>query len=117
MRKTVGRSRGRRNNQGKREGGRRRRDRERERGGSDLKGKRRRIKSLLSSREKIACVRSACLGVGSGIGNRDDRATKYVVGNRENEEKEDLPGLGEIESSMGRGWSPAQSCRTVSSSE
>ena len=43
------------------------------------------------------------VGVGSGIGNRDDRATMYVVGNRENEEKEDLPELGEIESSMGRG--------------
>ena len=46
------------------------------------------------------------VGVGSGIGNRDDRATTYVVGNRENEEKEDLPELGEIESSMGRGSSP-----------
>ena len=57
------------------------------------------------------------VGVGSGIGNRDDRATTYVVGNRENEEKEDLPELGEIESSMGGGSSPAQSCRTVSSSE
>ena len=30
------------------------------------------------------------VGVGLEIGNRDDRATTYVVGNRENEEKEDL---------------------------
>ena len=50
-----------------------------------MKRKRLRIKSLLSSREKIACVREVDRESGIGREDEDDRATMRRLGNRENE--------------------------------
>ena len=86
-----------------------------------MKRKRLRIKSLLSSREKIACVREVDRESGIGREDEDDRATMRRLGNRENEGRKEGREEGRRKttkrSSMAA-WREdrVQSCRTVSSS-
>ena len=82
-----------------------------------MKRKRLRIKSLLSSREKIACVREVDRESGIGREDEDDRATMRRLGNRENEGRKEGRRKTTKRSSMAA-WREdrVQSCRTVSSS-